>query len=317
MNNLEEIVVNNVKQWIYVTGTNPENPILLVLHGGPGFAMLPLFHEKIPDLEKYFTVVNWDQRGAGKSFAANIPKSSMTLDQMVEDAHVVTQYLQKKYKQDRVYLLGHSSGTMIGVLLAKRYPEDYYAYIGVGQVVNFADNESGSYQFALQSAIDQHNKTALTQLEKAGKPDKDGNYKNDKSYDVTAKWVEHFGGSLYGKSNLDPVYDLIFGSETYNNCDKKLLKGYDFSQYLFNDEAMRTFNLPDAIQALPIPAYFISGHQDYETPVNLVRDIVASLDIPRKRYIEFTQSSHFPFYEEPEKFVKVMRDILDETQGVG
>lgn len=314
MKNLEEIPINGIKQWVYITGNKPENPVLLVLHGGPGFAMLPLFHEKLQALEADFTVVNWDQRGAGKTFSSNTPRHSMNLDQFVEDAHEVTLYLKNKFQKDRIYLLGHSSGTMIGVQLAQKYPEDYQAYIGVGQVVNFAQNEMKSYQFALQSAINQQHKTAISQLKKAGKPDKDGDYEDDSGYEITSKWVEYFGGSLWGKSSLDPVYDLIFDNEVYKGCDKKIRNGYEFSQYLFDDDAMRTFNLADAIKSLPIPVYFLMGHQDYETPVDLIRDGFDSLKIPRKKLIEFMQSAHFPFYEEPEKFVTVMREILAENR---
>ena len=315
MKQLEEVSINGDKQWIYTTGTSDDNPVLLVLHGGPGFAMLPLLHEKASTLEQYFTVVNWDQRGAGRSYSNNIPRQSMTLNQFVDDAHDLTQYLKKKFHKKRIYLLGHSSGTMLGALLAKQYPEDYYAYIGVGQVINFADNEIGSYDFALQSAIKNNHSEARAQLAAIGRPNSQGIYNSIEGYEVTNNWVEYFGGSLFQHSNLDPIYNLIFSHSVYKGSGKRILKGYKFSQNLFEDNDMHTFNLADAIDLIQVPVYFLSGKYDYDTSVDLVKKTFPLLNSTMKKYIEFAQSAHFPFYEEPAKFVKVMKGILDETKN--
>lgn len=307
------VMIQGTQQSIYITGQKANHPVLLILHGGPGFAMLPLFHEKLPELEKTFTVVNWDQRGAGRSYAPSIPRRSMTLNQFVEDAHELTQLLKKQFHQDRIFLLGHSSGTMIGVLLAKRYPEDYAAYIGVGQVVNFAENEIDSYDFALARASQTHHAQAEKQLKAIGRPDKQGHYRSDKGYDITAHWVEYFGGSLLNQSSLDKVYDLIFSHPIYEGYEQNILKGYEFSQALFDDDQMRQFNLLRDIQELNIPVYILSGQNDFETPVTVIRKYFDQINVPYKKYIEFSKSAHFPFYEEPKRFVAVMNEILTNS----
>jgi proline iminopeptidase len=315
MNQLTEVTINGTKQWIYVTGSKNDNPILLVLHGGPGFAMLPLLHENTRELENYFTIVNWDQRGAGLSYSEDVPRESMTVKQLVDDAHVLTKFLQQTYHTKKIYILGHSFGTIVGVLLAKNYPEDYFAYIGIGQVVNFAENETGSYDFALQSAAETKNLKALNELNLIGRPDSKGNYQSDDGYEITEKWVEFFGGSLFQKNNIEAIYDQIFDNDVYKNYQKQILKGYEFSQSLFDDNESRSFNLCDEASSIIIPVYFLSGKYDYETPYDLVKNCFESLPILNKEFIEFSKSAHFPFYEEPEKFVSVMKKILADTQS--
>ncbi|MBA2710220.1 MAG: alpha/beta hydrolase [Tatlockia sp.] len=319
MNQLQEVNLHGSKQWIYITGQQDDNPVLLVLHGGPGFAMLPLFHEKLPELEKTFTVVNWDQRGAGKSYSKTIAANSMTLDQLVEDAHELTQILKKKFHKNRIFVLGHSSGSMIGVRLIKRYPEDYSSYIGVGQVVNFAENEIGSYDFALQEAIKNHNRKAEKQLKSIGRPDEHGIYQsndiNSDDYEITSHWVEVFGGSLLNHSDLDELYDIIFSHSVYQGEDKKILKGYEFSQALFRDRQMMEFDLVKELQEINIPVYILSGRNDFETPVTLIKKYFDQLNLPSKKYIEFDNSGHFPFYEEPKQFVSTMNAILLEASN--
>jgi pimeloyl-ACP methyl ester carboxylesterase len=310
MEKLEELNINNTKQWVYITGTKEDNPILLVLHGGPGFAMLPLFHKRLPALEQYFTVVNWDQRGAGRSYSKSIAVKSLTLAQSVDDAHQITQYLKTKFNQKRIYVLGHSVGSMIGVTLVKQYPDDYHAYIGVGQVLNIADNEIESYNFALRTALEQKNTDAILELKAIGTPDKDGEYESDSAYDVTLKWIEYFGGSLYQRSNLDPIYDLIFYSDIYINYKHQLLKGYEFCWHLYDDRVMNRFNLVKMLKGSTVPVYLIMGKYDYETPTELIRKSFPSIEVSHKEYIEFNNSSHFPFYEEPDRFISVMKSIL-------
>lgn len=314
MNHLEQLTLNGTPQWIYTTGTKPDNPVLLVLHGGPGFAMLPLFHEKVPELENHFTVVNWDQRGAGKSYTKTLSPQSMSMTQLVADAHELTQLLKARFKTNKIYLLGHSSGTMLGVLLAKQYPQDYHAYIGIGQVVNFAENELGSYDYALQRSISEKNAVAENELMTTGRPDHNGNYKSDNGYEVTTKWVEYFGGSLHKNTSLDDIYDTIFHSKIYLRDKKKILEGYNFSQKLFDDTLMRSFNLTEEVKSMKVPIYLLSGKYDYETPCDLVKKKFPYLKAKKKEYIEFSQSAHFPFYEEPEKFVEVMKNILLQMQ---
>lgn len=314
LKSLEKVTLNGTTQWIYITARKENLPVLLVIHGGPGFGMLPLLHATVPELEEYFTVVNWDQREAGKSFSKKTPLKTLKLAQYVDDAHDLTLILQKRFNTNKIYLMGQSFGTVIGLLTVAKYPSDYHAFISIGQVVSFAQNEIGSYNFALDAAKKANHKVALQQLEKIGKPNSKGFYKSDKGYDVTSKWVEYFGGSLYKHSNLDPIYDLIFNNPIYKHDAHKIAQGYKFSEYLFDDKAVYEFNLEKVAKAIVIPTYFLMGKHDGETPYYVIKERFPSLPIKDKAFITFYESAHFPFYEEPEKFVMVMKRIRVETE---
>lgn len=141
-NGVEELLpvqIDNSTQWLSIRGRDRRNPILLFLHGGPGSPTMPVAYTFQSPWEDYFTVVQWDQRGTGKTYAANDPKtlaSTMTVEQMTSDAEEVVRYLQKQFGKQKIFLLGHSWGTVLGVALAQRHPEWLYAYLGVGQMVN-------------------------------------------------------------------------------------------------------------------------------------------------------------------------------------
>ena len=169
-NGVEELLsvpINGTTQWLSIRGRDRRNPILLVLHGGPGSPTMPAAYTFQNPWEDYFTVVEWDQRGAGKTYASNDPKAvapTMTVEQMVSDGEEVVRYLQKTYGKKKIFLLGHSWGSLLGVELAQRHPEWFYAYLGVGQMVNMQKSEKIGYDFALEQAREHHNSEAEKEL---------------------------------------------------------------------------------------------------------------------------------------------------------
>ena len=144
------------------------NPILLILHGGPGFSEFAYFRTFNRELENKFVVVNWDQRGTHLSYNDSIEGKSMTFDQIVSDAHELISNLKARFGKNKIFLLAHSAGTITGVKYALRYP-DLYAYIGVGQVVNGMKNEMESLSYALKMAKRNNNKTAIVELNEVQK----------------------------------------------------------------------------------------------------------------------------------------------------
>lgn len=311
---VESLALGNASQWIYIKGYDISRPVLLFLHGGPGFVVTPLLQKYNNDLESYFIVVNWDQRGAGKSWNDKIPKASMTLEQFVSDAHQLTQVLKNRFNRKKIYLVAHSFGTLIGMLLVDKYPEDYYAYVSIGQVVNFAENEQLSYKYAMEMARQSNQTNAIRQLEAAGTPDKDGNYKDEKNYRITSKWVEYFGGDLYGRKEITDIYREIFKSPIYKDDAQKIRKGYTFSQLLFNDPKVRSIDFRKDFTDLKVPVYFFTGRHDYDTPFELVEQLYKTLKAPQKEMVWFEKSAHFPFYEEPEQFNEMLiKKVLSQT----
>lgn len=141
---LEKVYIGGVKQWILIRGRSVNNPVLLFLHGGPGSAEWPLVRDYNRSLEDHFIHVYWEQRGAGKSYSKNI--GNMHIDQFISDTRELLQYLQKRVNREKVFLIGHSWGSLLGILTAEKYPELFHAYIGVGQFVSAKEQEEISYQ---------------------------------------------------------------------------------------------------------------------------------------------------------------------------
>jgi len=300
---VEFVKLGGLDQAICVNGNDLSKPVLLVLHGGPGYAMLPFFHMKLSKLEDHFIIVNWDQRGAGRSYSNGIPTSSMTLSQIISDAHELTKVLKKRFAKEQIYLLGHSWGSILGINLVKDYPQDYSAYIGVGQVVNVIKNEQHSYAFALDQANNKSNTIAINELTLVGAPNDDGEYLDDTGYDITNKWVEFYGGSLYGENSSDELTDLILADKIYSDHVNQWSSGYDFSQYLFDDTKLWSFDFSRTHITFSLPVFFFMGQHDYDTPFALVEDYYNIIEAPEKRLVWFKNSAHFPFYEEQEKFM--------------
>ncbi len=312
---LEKIEIGGIEQWIYMTSNDVSKPILLFIHGGPGYTMLPILHEYNRELEDHFVVVNWDQRGAGLSYSDEIPYESMTLKQFVSDLHELTNYLKTRFNKKKIFIVGHSFGTLVGIKAISEYPEDYWAFASVGQFVNFAENEQLSYDFALKSAQQDNNSKAIKQLTSVGRPNEKGRYNNDSGYEITLKWMEYYGGDIYGETSTEKLEDEILHSHLYKGYRQKVDSGYDFSELLFEDEEVLNINLKEQLKSINVPVYFLQGRHDNDTPSKLIEEYFNILSAPKKELIWFENSAHFPFYEEPDEFSKVLIEkVLPEAQ---
>src|SRR6202035_746658 len=155
-------------QWIEVRGRNVNNPIFLFIHGGPGVAFIPMSGAFQNPWEKYFTVGQWDQRGAGKTYASNdkeLQRRTMNVPQMEQDTLEVVNYLRNRFKREKIFVLGHSWGSVVGLWVANEHPALIYAYVGVGQVINTEQNEEVGYKDALKEGHKRPNEQAVEALE--------------------------------------------------------------------------------------------------------------------------------------------------------
>jgi pimeloyl-ACP methyl ester carboxylesterase len=193
---LENIRIGDSDQWLLERSENVANPILLYVHGGPGTSQLTSNRRDTRRLERFFTVVNWDQRGAGKSYAAIRDARQMTIDQFVADTRDVTSHLLAKFGQNRLVLVGHSWGTVIGTLAVSRYPALYSCYVGIGQVGNMADGETASYQWTLEQAQERGHRRAAGALAAMGPPPYSGDWQ--KKTIMQRMYLARLGGEIYG-----------------------------------------------------------------------------------------------------------------------
>ncbi len=296
----EKIQLGGLEQWILIRGYEPHKPVLLFLHGGPGVPIIPFFRDldQHAKLEQLFTMVYWDQRGAGKSFDRSIPPQSMNIEQFVADTRDLTQLIKKRFDVERIYLMGHSWGTVLGVLTAHRYPELYHMYIGIGQVVDMQENERVSYELVYDHAQQKQNRKALQDLKSIGPPP----YPSYKEMIVEREWAKKFSRSFKGRSSSG----LISGHDapepkTEFRLPNWLHGPYFSMKHLWTD--LHKVNLFVQAPKLEIPVLIFAGKYDYLTPTSISERYLQQLEAPKgKRIVIFEQSGHTPFTDEPNKF---------------
>ena len=308
---LEKVEIGGIKQCILIRGHDTSNPLLLLLHGGPGSAEMPMAHRFDTELEKHFIMVNWDQRGAGKSFSRKIPKESMNVEQFISDTHELVLMLKKRFNKEKIYLVGHSWGSQLGSLVVHRFPEHFHAYIGIGQVVNLYKNEEISYQYTLDEAKKRENKKAIKALE-AIQPYTGIEYKKLR---IQRKWLNKFGGAMKAYKSQLAFLRLGLSAPEYSLRDFfKFIRGMLFSVKSGMWPDLFKYNLDEIIKEYKVPIYFFIGKYDYNTPFELSEDFFKKVSAPIKKYIWFENSAHMPNFEENQKYTELLiTKILPET----
>lgn len=299
------LTLGGIKQWVLLRGRNVNNPILIFLHGGPGVSLQTLFRYFHHDLENHFIVVGWDQRGAGKSYDKSIPKESFKVENFVEDLHELIQYLKKRFKQDKVYILGESWGSLLGTTYAQKYPEDIIAYIGTGQISNTQESEKLGYEFMLAEAKKQNNQKALKQLSKITQPP----FSKLEDIKILRKWLMKFGGCLYKQKSYFPWFLKMLKVNEYSWTDLiKFFFGHSMSLKSLHEELFNT-NFFISVPELKVPVYFLLGKYDQQVSSKLAKKYFEFLKTPKKELLWFEKSGHNPMFEEPEYFQNAILTI--------
>jgi len=295
---LEEVKLGNAKQWIQISATNLNNPILLFLHGGPGYSSMPYLHVDSKLLKEHFIVVHWDQLGAGKSYSNNINPKDMTVKRFLNDTHELIQILKRRFDKEKVFLLGHSWGSCLGLYTAINYPEDIYAFIGMGQVVDLLQGEIDGYNYTMQKAIELNDTLAIQTLQDIGKPPFKGGMQSLIKQRIL---LGKFGGA-FKNIHYTEIANIRKSSPYYTEEDQhNYMHGYGFSYHCLWDQVMKV-NFFNEETDLKVPIYFFEGRYDYGTPFALVEKYIKTITAPHKEIIWFKNSGHFPNLEETQKY---------------
>lgn len=303
--------INGIKQGMFIRGENAQNPVILYLHGGPGTPLLQFitYLEKKERLEKYFTICYWDQRGAGMTYDKSTDPSTMTVNQMVEDTHEVTEYLKSRFGQNKIYLLGHSWGSYLGVKTIEKYPENYLAYIGIGQVTNQTESERLAYNYMLNHAKEIGDHAVIEKLEKYD-PYADDFPQLNYLVKVRTSILNKYGiGHMHQGVTFPEILKSLLVFKGYSVREKiNWLHGADFSMtYLF--PPILKDNLFKSSIKVKIPFYITQGAYDYQVSHVLAKKYLDSIEAPKKAFFLFSNSAHSPNLEEPEKFIEIIREI--------
>lgn len=301
--------LGGVDQWMMIRGENVTNPPLILLHGGPGFTEMRLFRHFNAPLEKFFTVVNWDQRGAGKSFDRNIPKSSMTVEQFVADLDELVDTVRKRLGKGKVTIYGHSWGSALGVLYAARFPGKVAAYVGSGQIGDWAAGEVASYAFVLAELDRRNNRKAVKELRAIGAPP----HTAERLW-VQRKWLDRVAGHPGGMS-LWKLGRIVLGGPESSIFDlPNIQRGFRFSLDAMWTEAS-ALNLEETVPSLQMPVFFFLGRRDHQVPADTSAAYFEVLTAPSKRLVWFEESGHEPFVDEPSKFNAAMIELVRPVAG--
>ncbi len=308
---LEKVTLGDSEQWITIRGKDATKPVLLFLAGGPGGSQLTTARHALSGLEDHFVMVNWEQPGAGKSFAA-MDRATLTPERYISDGHALILYLRQRFGQEKVYILGESWGSALGLMLTQRYPTLIHAFVGTAQMVAFLETDLICYDFAIDWAQERGDTARVQQLQKQGPPPyygagvawKQVNYLKD-TYAYMNQNPAIIGGFNTPRDLASPEYGLI---DKVNWARGPLdTLGIVYQQLWdidFRKQAPR----------LDVPVYFLTGRHDVNAPPALIEEYYTLLDAPHKELIWFEHSGHTPWTSESAKFVEVMvHTVLAQT----
>jgi proline iminopeptidase len=298
--------INGVKQYLEIKGDSKEKPVLLFIHGGPSWTATPQNRKYNQDLSSDFIFVSWDQRNCGKSQSDTT--LTLTPELYVEDAHLVTQFLKKTFHKDKIFVVGHSWGSIIGIELAQKYPTDYTAYIGIGQVVNPGKSEMLVWNYVTRQASMKNDTVTLKALTTIRFSEKEG-------YDGLDALFKFRGLSdkyLTNKEEVSMENPMQFSTD-YQALDW-ITPAMRSSKILFKYINGGTTNF-FKYKRFKLPVYFFVGKYDYTTSSELAMQYFKTIKAPKKQLFLFDKSGHAPNWQEPALFHQSLFQIAMENRS--
>jgi pimeloyl-ACP methyl ester carboxylesterase len=307
--------INGVQQGMFIQGRDATKPVLLFLHGGPGMPEYAVSREYPRILEEDFVVCWWDQRGSGLSYSERIPSETLTEDQLVSDTIEVTQYLRKRFGQDKIYLMAHSGGSFFGIQAAARAPQLYHAYIAMGQISQQMESEKLAYQYMLEQFKFAGDDKMVQKLEQYPLPTMESMPPAYRAIRDEAMHKLGIGTTHTMRSVVTGIFLPVMLSREYTLSEKIDVwrgkwSGYSTSMW---NQILAT-DLTARVRKLDLPVYIMAGNYDYTVSQDLARDYFSRLQAPLKGFYNFEASAHSPLFEEPEKVQRILEE--DVLKGV-
>ena len=313
---MEMVEIGGIKQALYIRGQNEDNPVILFLHGGPGNSMMPFLHMFQFEWENDFTVVHWDQRNVGKTFLANDPKAvlkTMTAERVLQDVHEVTQYVKQQLNKDKIIIMGHSWGTVLGTMAVQTFPEDYSAYIGVAQAVNMADNERVGYEKTLEVAKAAGKQKDVKALEAVGPyppleygPGYMADMMTVRTYQSKYGLSINMGLSTVIRILAAPYYSTneLRSSFIFKRADMFDDQG-DVIRFLMEEADVRNYGTD-----YQVPVYYVTGENDYNCPFHLASAFFDEIAAPDKQIFSIPGADHLPFLSKKAEFDRILLEEI-------
>lgn len=317
---VETIPIGGIRQVVSIRSQDLRNPVLIYFHGGPGFVEMPLDWWWDRGWDEYFTVVHWDQRNAGKTYVAsgaNDP-ASLTPERFQQDAEEVVQWARRRFGKRKVFVLGHSWGSMLGLKLAAAHPEWLHAYIGMGQLTDGLESERRGWAWSLARAKADGNREAVRELEGIAP------YAATGPVPVAAimtqrKWLNHYGGAAWRRTGGDFEAAAFKLAPEYADEDvRRAFEGQPAVTQALLPKVLAT-DL-SGIRTLRTPLILLLGRHDINVSSAVAAEWYAKVRAPSKRLVWFERSGHHVTSEEPGKLlttlVTVARPIAAQAGDV-
>ena len=299
---LETVELGGADQWVLIRGHDRNNPVVLFLHGGPGMPAMYLSHDFQRGMERDFTMVHWDRRGAGKSYAAGADPSTLTVLRTRDEAIELTEWLRQEFGQNRVYLVGHSWGSYLGMLTIDHRPDLYAAFVGTGQMAADREQVVGVQRRGLIELAEKAGDVeTVDRLSAGGAP--------------TESDLFRYGVELRGATSMWPIIRTGLRAPEYTLGDAMNVgRGASRLARLMEHDVI-SGPLDEEVLDVRVPVFFFLGRHDLNTPSVLAADYLDNLTAPLKQPVWFEESAHFPFWTESEEFHRRLMDVAEAADS--
>lgn len=315
------VEIGGIEQYLQIRGEDSKNPVILWLHGGPGFPLTYLNYYYQTDLEKDYTIVCWEQRGCGRTYYRNQSNDKMNIEQMLADTDEIIDYLRERFGQKKIIIIGQSWGTVLGMNYIHIHPEKVLAYVGVGQVTNFSQGKIYAAECAIKKAIEKGNNRdtdlleyGIKQLTATDNIEKLDVKSLEEMITISIKYLK-CDGEMSGFEQIasaltspemswDDAKWFLFASNVQNVIT---------SQSNLVDYMYFQFDVMDFANEYNIPICFIQGDNDWITPTDMVADYYSTVSSEQKEMIIINNAGHTPFLDNPEQFCNTVKFFLAES----
>ncbi|HEY3558566.1 MAG TPA: alpha/beta hydrolase [Kribbella sp.] len=299
-----QLQAGGVDHWVYARGADRSNPVILFVHGGPAMPHQPMAWQFQRPVEEYFTVVTYDQRGAGRTLRTVDPETiadTLKVEQYTADAIELAEQVRARYGVEKLVLMAHSWGTIIATSAVLARPDLFHAYVGIGQIINARANESLCFEYALQQAHEHEHTEAIEELESIAPYPGDVPLTRERII-IARKWAQYRGGlSAYRDDSLY-FFEAPMLSPDYTVEETETLgEGNQLTLGRVLDEMLATDFT--GVKQFPVPVVQFLGRHDYTTPAQPTADWLETVEAPYKQAIWFEHSAHLAPWEEPGKFL--------------
>jgi pimeloyl-ACP methyl ester carboxylesterase len=288
------VPIDGIQQWVTIRGADCANPVVLMVHGGPGNPSTPFAENLYGSWEKDFTLVQWDQRGSGKTFAQNPDTAtrSLTMELMAKDGVEVAAYATHRLGKRQVILFGGSWGSALAVNMLKLKPELFSAYQGTSQLVEYRANQSATYARALELTRAAGDKQAVASLEALGAPP----WENPRAFGIVRRITRRYEAKTTQPApdawwNFPSQYDTAAYKAAYTDGED-----YSYMQLVGTkgDGMLSRIDLPALGTTFPMPIFIIQGKEDLLTMPSVTKAYFDSIKAPTKKYILLDKVGHDP-----------------------